>query len=223
VTQIRHVIVQSDLPLAEGDVLALSGVTGSEHWYSVSPAQIEKRLETNPLVRSARVVKVFPDTLRMTLQGRLPAAVVLAAANGRTVPVLVDGDGVVYKIGSSGTDIDVPVVSGLTAGETALGTSLPRAYASVFHDLRALREAAPTLYALISEVRIDGEHPGGGFDLLLWLTCSPVPVRAGGALDEDLLRSTLMVLDLLSRQGVLKDIQELDFRSGDVVYRTKGQ
>jgi hypothetical protein len=28
-----------------------------------------------------------------------------------------------------------------------------------------------------------------------------------------------MVLDLLSKQGVLKDIQELDFRSGDVVYR----
>jgi len=28
-----------------------------------------------------------------------------------------------------------------------------------------------------------------------------------------------MVVDLLSRQGVLKDIQELDFRSGDVVYK----
>ena len=31
-----------------------------------------------------------------------------------------------------------------------------------------------------------------------------------------------MVLDLLSNQGVLKNIQELDFRGGQVVYRMKG-
>jgi len=30
-----------------------------------------------------------------------------------------------------------------------------------------------------------------------------------------------MVLDLLSKQGILHDIQELDFRSGQVVYRMK--
>jgi hypothetical protein len=32
-----------------------------------------------------------------------------------------------------------------------------------------------------------------------------------------------MVIDLLSRQGLLQDIQELDFRSGDVVYRRGGR
>jgi len=32
---------------------------------------------------------------------------------------------------------------------------------------------------------------------------------------------TLMVLDLLSKQGILHDIQELDFRGGQVVYRMK--
>ena len=39
-----------------------------------------------------------------------------------------------------------------------------------------------------------------------------------------LVKYALMTTDLLSRQGVLKDIQELDFRGGDVVYklRTKG-
>ena len=55
-------------------------------------------------------------------------------------------------------------------------------------------------------------------DLLVYLTSSPVPVRARGSVDEGLVKYALMVVDLLSRQGVLKDIQELDFRSGDVVY-----
>ncbi len=224
--QIRHVLVQSDLPLADDDVLAISGVTGGEHWYTVAASTIEKRLEANPLVRRARVVKVFPDTLRMTVWGRVPAALVLAAAAGRTVPVLVDGDGVVYKIGSTSSEVDLPVISGLSAGDTALGSALPRAYLPLFADLRALREAAPALYALISEVRIaaaqgaEGQAPVS-YDLLLYLTCSPVPIRARGTVDETLLRSTLMVLDLLSRQGVSKNIQELDFRSGDVVYKMR--
>jgi cell division protein FtsQ len=225
VMQIRHVVVHSDLPLADDQVLALSGVSGAEHWYSVAPPAIEKKLEANPLVRRAEVVKVFPDTLRMTVWGRIPAALILAASSGRTVPVLVDGDGVIYKIGTSVAEVDLPVISGLTAGDTALGSALPRAYQPLFAGLRALRESAPALYGLVSEVRVVNPPAGDAsapaqLDLLIWLTCSPVPVRARGTVDEALLRSTLMVLDLLSRQGVLQNIQELDFRSGDVVYRT---
>jgi len=75
----------------------------------------------------------------------------------------------------------------------------------------------------VSEVRILPRNPAAtdsaSFDMLLYLTNSPVPVRARGAIDESLLKYTLMVLDLLSKQGIVKDIQELDFRSGDVVYR----
>ena len=236
VMQIRHVVVHSDLPLADDQVLALSGMSGAEHWYSVATPAIEKKLEASPLVRRAEVVKVFPDTLRMTVWGRAPAGLILAASGGKTVPVLVDGDGVVYKIGTSSAEVDLPVVSGLTAGDTALGAALPRAYGPLFAGLRALRESAPSLYALVSEVRVvnppapdaaaaaSGGAPGAipaQLEMLVWLTCSPVPVRARGTVDETLLRSTLMVLDLLSRQRVLQNIQELDFRSGDVVYRTK--
>ncbi len=220
--RIRHVVVQSDLPLSDSDVLALSGVTGAEHWYSVATGTIEKRLASNPLVHSARVARVFPDTLRVTLQARVPAGIVLATSGGRTVPVLVDGDGVVYKIGATSADIDLPVVSGLSAGETALGTQLPHEYASLFRDLGSLRDVAPALYAMLSEVRVDGDGANGSPDLLLYLTRAPVPVRVGGSFDETTLRSVLMVLDLLSRQGILKDIQELDFRSGDVVYKVRG-
>jgi hypothetical protein len=39
--------------------------------------------------------------------------------------------------------------------------------------------------------------------------------------DENLLKYSLMVMDLLSNQGILRDIVELDFRGADVVYRTK--
>ena len=53
----------------------------------------------------------------------------------------------------------------------------------------------------------------------MYLTTSPVPIRAQGSIDQGLVKYALMAVDLLSRQGVLKDIQELDFRGGDVVYK----
>jgi cell division protein FtsQ len=221
---IRHIVVHSDVQLAEDQVLALSGIQGGEHYYSLSAATVEKRLEANPLVRNAVVEKVFPDTLRMTVWGRQPAAVLLASASGRSLPVLVDDEGIVFKVGGTNTDVDFPVVSGLTGGNMALGAQLPAPYRHLFADLRAMREKSPSLYGLISEVRIvsPGSDPVQGFDLLVYLTSSTVPVRARGTIDESLLKYALMVMDLLSQQGIVGDIQELDFRGGDVVYKTRG-
>ena len=216
---IRHVVVQSDMPLTDEQVLAISGINGDEHWYSIATADIQRRLEANPLIRRADVRRVFPDTVRLSVWGRQPAALVLAASAGRSLPVLVDGDGVVFKICTTTAEVDLPVITGLDVGETGLGDQLPHVYASLFADLKALRERAPSLYRLVSEVRILPSNGTGGFDTLLYLTNSPVPVRARGAIDESLLKYALMVLDLLSKQGIVKDIQELDTRSGDVVYR----
>ena len=224
--RIRHVAVHSDVPLAEDQVLALSGIQAGEHWYTVGTAAIEKRLEASPLVRQARVERVFPDTVRLTVWGRQPVALLLAASGGRSLPVLVDGDGVIFRLGSTRGDLDLPVVSGITAGSLALGSRLPAAYRSLFADLRALKVKAPSLYAQLSEVRVVPINGGatlqtGGqdFDLLLYLSSSHVPALTRAALDDSVLKYTLMVVDLLSRQGILKDIQELDFRSGDVVYK----
>jgi cell division protein FtsQ len=228
-TTIRHVVVNSDVRLSEDQVLGLSGIQGTEHWYSVNTAAIRARLEGSPLVRTATVERVFPDTLRLTLQGRQPAALVLAQAGGRSLPVIVDGDGVIFRVGSSSAEVDLPVVSGLAVGQATLGEQLPRAYAPLFSDLRALREKSPALFGLLSEVRVlprAGAAPddgaASGIDMILYFTSSPVAVRVRGVIDESLVRYTLMVVDLLSRQGVIKDIQELDFRSGDVVYRARG-
>jgi cell division protein FtsQ len=225
---IRHVVVESDLPLSEEELLKISGLQGNEHWNTVSTSAIARRLEANPLVREARVRKAFPGTLRVTIKRREAAALVLAERGGRSFPVLVDGEGFVFKVGDAAAELDLPVVSGLSVGETALGARLGRGYAPLFAELRSLREKSPSLYRLLSEVRVlltaaGAEAPAAppSYDLLVYLTSSRVPFRARGAVDAPLLKSALMVIDLLSNQGVLKDIQELDFRGEEVVYRMK--
>ncbi len=243
---IRHVVVHSDVPLAESQVLSLSGLQGGERYYALPADALRRRLEASPLIRRAAVQKVFPDTVRLTVWGRQPAALLLAQSEGRTLPVLVDGEGVLFKIGSTGNDLDVPVLSGISVGSARIGQRLSGAYVGLLSDLQDLRDRAPSLYRLISEVRVvplaaqpdpaaSAASPASnvsapeeetiegpsGYDLALYLTSSPVPVLVHGDIDESLVKYTLLVLDLLSKQGVLKDIQELDFRSGNVVYRMK--
>ncbi len=137
--------------------------------------------------------------------------------------MLVDDEGIIFKVGATSSDLDLPVVSGLTGGSMALGAQLPAPYRKLFGDLRAVRDRSPSLYGLISEVRVvsPGSDPAQGFDLLVYLTTSTVPVRTRGSIDESLLKYALMVLDLLSQQGIVGDIQELDFRGGDVVYKMR--
>ena len=166
---IRHVIVHSDVRLSEEQVLALSGITGSERWYSVDVATIQRRLEAAPAIRAASVQRIFPDVIQLSVWGRQPAALVLAEAGGRSLPVLVDGDGVIFKVGMSSAEMDLPVISGLTVGQSSLGAQLPRAYASLFSDLRTLREKSPSLFGQISEVRIVARTEGA------------VPARTEGA------------------------------------------
>ncbi len=221
---VRHIVLQSDLSLSEDELLAISGLQGTAYWHSLATDTIRKRLEAYPLVRRALVEKVFPDTVRMTVWARQPVALVLADMGGRSLPVLVDEEGVVFKVCSTSADLDLPVVSGLPPGDASLGERLPGAYAPLFSQLRTLRDKSPSLMRLVSEVRIVShgpQVPEGSYDLLIYLTTSQVPVLATGSIDESLLRYSLMVLDLLSNQGVLKNIQELDFRSGEVVYRMK--
>ena len=217
---IRHVLLQGDSPLSREETLRIAGLRTEEYWHSVPCAAIQKRLEADPLVRRARVERIFPATVRMTVDRRLPVAVVLAESGGRSVPLLVDGEGCLFKVGATDAEIDLTVVSGISAGELRLGAGLPRAYAALFAELAALRDSSPSLAALLSEVRV-AQAGTAGLDLVLYLTPSPVPVRARGPIDRTLMTYTLMVLDLLSKQGVLNDIQELDFRGGQVVYRMK--
>jgi len=263
-TVVRNVTVESDVGLSQAEIQKLMGLRGTENYFTLETALIQQRLEANVLVRKARVEKLFPDSLHIFLYSREVSALVLAESGGRNVPVLVDRDGLAFKIGGTAAEVDAPVVSGLAVGEAALGERFPAVYAQVFADLAALRAKSPSLYRLISEVRIVSKDGGGSEppaavaaeggtsaspastssaagvhdgisaagvhdgisaavnpELRLFLVSSPVPVRVRGTIDETLLKYALMVLDLLSSQGVLGDIGELDFRGGDVVYRMK--
>ncbi len=225
---VRHVVVSGDSPLPEQEILRAAGLVGGEGLVALDTGLIASRLEAIPTVRTARVVKQYPGTVRIALQRRNAVALVFADDGGRSRVALVDSDGVVFATLAAGVTVDLPVVSGLAA---RVGERLPRGAAPLLADLAALRQRSPSLFRLVSEVSLEAASaagrlpleaaPTGPLDYLLYLASAPVPLRGRGSIDGRLLQYALLVVDLLSSQGKLGDIRELDLRGGEVICRMK--
>ena len=232
--RLTTVAVTTDLALSDAEVLTMAGLTGNEQFFSLDVAAIAARLERHLLVRDATVALRFPDTLRLTLTGRKPVAVVLTSAPGDAVrAALVDADGLVFLSGAalwgSQDAADVPVLTGL-APEVALhGRQLPEALQRVLADLQTLQAADPVLAALISEVRLvpmgasaaaaplDLAAVDSGFDTLLYPIGFETSLRFGTRLSAHQLAEAFVLLDLIqsrSAADVAPGVGELDLRSG---------
>jgi cell division protein FtsQ len=100
------------------------------------------------------------------------------------------------------------------------GMNLGPRFASLLASLDELRASQPALLQSVSELRIV-DLKEAGFELLLYPVHYPVPVRLKPVLSADILKSILLVLDVVDGRGLIPTIQELDFRTDTYVYRIK--
>ncbi|HSV56355.1 MAG TPA: hypothetical protein VLH39_04520, partial [Magnetospirillaceae bacterium] len=101
-----------------------------------------------------------------------------------------------------------------------LGVRLPDSIRTVLRSLESIQETNPALLSAFSEVRLI-QRPHGDLELLLYPIQYRIPVRTSTVLNEALLRSIILVLDVVEEQGLAPVISELDFRTGTVIYRVK--
>jgi cell division protein FtsQ len=102
--------------LTRGDVLRLGRLREGMSLWEVSAAEVERRLERSPWVRTARVQRRFPRRLEVTVVERRPRAIVFS---GR--PLYVDRRGYVIAGLGAGDDRDLPYVSGVEVGAASAG------------------------------------------------------------------------------------------------------
>jgi cell division protein FtsQ len=202
-------------------VFAGGGITPQSSFISLNNRETEKALKALPQVEEARVFKHFPDRLEIILEERRAAALSLANLDGALVPVLYDKQGVIFRVGFDETlnAESFPVVSGLVIEQPVPGMRLPATLHSFLESLEEIELSSPGLLAAVSEIRINRKS-FDGFDLILYPIHNRISVRLS-ELNEDLLRYTLLMVDVLASEG--SEVDAIDFRSGIASYTVKGE
>jgi cell division protein FtsQ len=203
-------------------VLKQAGITRRSSYVSVNSRRAEAHLEALLVVASAKVIKGFPNSVRIVLEGRKAVALSFVMINDKVCPVFFDNRGVVFKIGheTSGTapPLSIPIITGLITEQPFLGMQLPFMSRTLLVNLARIQLAAPELLAAISEIGVN-RKAFDSYDVILYPVHNPVRIRLGSELNESMLRYILLVVDVCVSRGA--KIEEIDFRTGTASYTVK--
>ncbi len=217
--------------MTRDEVLSSALIHEKEYFFALDAVRVKAALLADPRVASAAVSKLFPNGLKIVVRERKAVASALASIDGRPTAVCIDSEGVAFA--EAGTEAAaVPVLSGLRFEGFRLGTRLPTALSALLTSLGDIQASEPALLSAISEIRVVSAAATTvaaptvaattvATELLVYPLNQRIPVRVGASLDAATLRSIILVLDVLGTRGIAASVQEIDFRTGTVVYRTK--
>ncbi len=216
------ITAESNFTYSDDFLLKQAGIGKEDTFFSVNSVIIEKRLMLLPAVKSVSVKKVFPSVIKIDIQSRVPVGMALVTTDAGIVPVVVDSEGVVFMTGTSLGSMDLPVISGLDFPEIKGGMRMPKALCSFLEDMEVLKKSAPGLYGLISEVKFV-KKSNLDYEVLLYPRNYRTRIRIGSTLNEEMLKYMVMVLEVISGRPGMEKLEEIDFRTGNVVYRIQGE
>ena len=207
--------VKGQQQISTDEILAIAGIKQDTRWSEFNAAAAEKKLKYNPLFSQASVRKGFPDRVMVSVTERVPVAVAVGEFEGRSVPVEIDRDGVIFRIGAESGSRALPLITGINMTNPVPGSSLNAQLKPLLRQLEELVAKSPRLLASVSEIKIDPKAYGS-YDLILYPVHTAIPVRTDKALNADALQYMMLVLDVVDE--LKANVREIDIRAGTVAY-----
>lgn len=209
----------ADFPMADREILELGGIESGASFFSIDPEQVSQRLASVPFISSVRVTRRFPNKLHIVIQEREALAALIAPPGDTSTMVFVSSDGALFP--RPGLDVkDLPVLSGIEIPRIGNEMYLPEQLLPTLFSLEKTRQAAPELYSLISELKFVKKN-GNDYEVVLFPAHRRIRVRIGNTINDQLLAYIMMVLDVVAEQEGVPELQEIDFRTGEVVYKVR--
>ena len=115
---VQHVTVEGNAVVATDTILETAGLKEPVNIFSVMSGQTAKKLNAIPYIKSARIVKEYPNSIRVVVEERTARGHVELAH--MDTYLLVDGEGMVLGTQTAWTD-KLPVIIGLDFSEFAVG------------------------------------------------------------------------------------------------------
>ena len=221
VTRVNKVTVRGMTNISEKEITDALLLTPEVNLVNADIPAMESRILANPKVAGVNVSRSFPDKLVVDLTERKAVACVLVNEEIGTKSIAIDAQGVAFAyMDSIAPTSKLPVLSGIRFEHFTPGQRLPEYLRPLLGDIAELSKENPSPLEAFSEIKIE-KISDSEAELLLFPSGKSVPIRMPARLTKASLGSALLVLDILSgRQGAEK-IEEIDFRTGTIVYRTK--
>lgn len=207
---------------SDSDIIKIIGIGPGDSYFDVKGRIIKQHLLAIPSVRAVTVKKIFPSTLYLNIVERVPIGLCFVSGKSGTTPFAVDTTGIIFPINRTLNASDYPIISGIDVPLVKNGARLPRPLCSFLEDLEKIRNASPELFSLISEIKFVKKN-GMDYDVVLYPGNSKIKVRIGNSLDVKMFKYIIMVLDVIKTQKNPGAIEEIDLRSGRVVYKIRGE
>ena len=221
VTRVAKVSVLGMANTTEKEIVDALGLTPESSLANVNLRAMEASILANPKVAAAHVRRALPDKLVVELAERKAVACVLVTEEIGTKSIAIDADGVAFAYMDSIVDSGrLPVLSGIRFERFAPGQRLPEYLRPLLRDIAELSRETPSPLEAFSEIKIE-KISDSEAELLLFPSGKTVPIRMPARLTKASLSSALLVLDILAGRQGAENVDEIDFRTGTIVYRTK--
>ncbi|HHU37107.1 MAG TPA: FtsQ-type POTRA domain-containing protein [Treponema sp.] len=217
-TSTIRMTIQGSSSVGYDEICAITGITGREKWFSFDTVSNAARLASYPRFESVSIEKKFPDKIVVTVTERQPVAIGFGTLNNKTVPVVIDRNGVVFSVGFLPDTNNLPVITGIRFENPEAGMRLHNQLVPLLQELHELESRNSVLLSSVSEIKIEPKTYGG-YDLIIYPVHMPVRVKTDRSLNEDALQYMMLVLDVV--QDLELDVEEIDIRAGTVAYRVR--
>ena len=190
----------------------------STNWFDFDVRKAVQILCAEPGIETVVVEKQYPDKIYVQVTERQPVALTFVEMDGKTRPVQIDKNGVVFYDDKQSylKSNNLPIVSGIPMEHMANGKRIPKMYRPLMDQIAKISENHSEYFAGISEICVlpnDFEN----YELALIPAQSKVRFITDRALNEDALKDMMVVLDVVNWLG--KDVAEVDLRYNSVSYK----
>ena len=207
---------------------SMTGVISScaeKKFMNFSSSEAKSLLLSVPGVESVRISKRFPNKVFIHVTERKPVAMTVVSSNGRTIPVEIDKNGVLFsgtansaKIANS--DTSLPLISGIPVENIPEGMRIPQKYRALMEQIDSIRSLSQNYFAAVSEIHVIPKEYGN-YELVLYPIHSRTRILTGRQLKEEDLQYMMVALDVVN--ALEPNVEEIDLRYGSVTYRTKAE
>jgi cell division protein FtsQ len=191
-------------------------ITPKLTWIQFDSAKAATKLAGNAVIENVVIEKRFPDQVFVNIVERKAAAVSLVNINGKTVPIQIDKNGVIFAVDRGMPNASVPLITGFSFESISEGMRLNGKLRPLMEQIAEIQSTNPEYFSVLSEIRVVPKDYGS-YELELYPVHSRIKVITDRTLNLETLQYMMVVLDVFN--SMQTNVTELYLRYGSIYYK----